>query len=302
MRVLVTGGHGFLGRPTMIALQKAGHNVFVVSRKTVSGSSGYMADLLNQSDQKQLVKIAKADVLVHLAWQTNPGKFWTAPDNVDWAKASSRLIESFFEAGGKRAIVAGTCAEYDWSFAERPLAETSPCQPASLYGSCKLDLYRHCERLIARGASIAWGRLFFLFGPREHATRFAPAIIRPLLAGKTAKMSQGTQVRDFLHIDDAGRALAALVDSPSKGAVNIASGIGVSLAEFAKTAQLEIGRGKIDIGAIPIRTEDPPRLVADIRRLRKEVGFQPLFDWRAALRNCIGFWRMQDGRLGDDRS
>ena len=108
-------------------------------------------------------------------------------------------------------------------------------------------------------------------------------------------------MRDFLHIDDAGRALAALVDSPSKGAVNIASGIGVSLAEFAKTAQLEIGRGKIDIGAIPIRTEDPPRLIADIRRLRKEVGFQPLFDWRAALRNCIGFWRMQDDRLGDDR-
>ena len=296
MRVLVTGGHGFLGRPTVIALQKADHNVFVVSRKPVSGSSGYMADLLNQSDQKQLVKTAKADVLVHLAWQTNPGKFWTALDNVDWAKASSHLIESFFEAGGKRAIVAGTCAEYDWSFAERPLAETSPCQPESLYGSCKLDLYRHCEQLIAHGASIAWGRLFFLCGPREHAARFAPAIIRPLLAGKTAKMSQGKQVRDFLHIDDAGRALAALVASPSKGAMNVASGLGVSLAEFAKTAQLEIGRGKIDIGAIPIRTEDPPRLVADIRRLRKEVGFQPLFDWRAALTSCIGFWRLQDAQ------
>ena len=275
----------------MLALQKAGHNVFFVSRKTVSESSGYMADLLRQSDRIQLIKIALADILVHLAWQTLPGKFWTASDNVDWANASNHLIETFFEAGGQRAIVAGSCAEYDWSYAEKPLTEASPCRPTSLYGSCKLESYRHCEQLIVHGASIAWGRLFFLCGPREHPARFIPEIIRPLLVGKTAEMREGSQVRDFLHIDDAGRAFAELVDKNLTGAVNIASGIGVSLVDLARSVHKRIGFGHLNVGAFPIRQKAPPRLIAGVQRLRNEVEFQNELDLQAALDSCIEYWR-----------
>ena len=183
MRVLITGGNGFLGKPTVTALRQANHDSVVLSSNTKIGPSSYRRNLLNQAERRRLVKAAKADALVHLAWFTRPGEFWASPHNVAWANASGDLIEQFFQAGGKRAIIAGTCAEYDWSVAENTLSEHSSCRPATRYGSCKLSLYRHCENLIGDGASIAWGRLFFLCGPEEHPSRFVPSIILPLLAG-----------------------------------------------------------------------------------------------------------------------
>ena len=104
-------------------------------------------------------------------------------------------------------------------------------------------------------------------------------------------MSQGTQVRDFLHIDDAGRVFAELVDKKLTGAVNIASGIGVSLADLARAAHKRIGLGQLNLGAFPIRQSDPPRLIAGIQRLRNELEFQNELDWHTALDSCIDYWR-----------
>ena len=280
-----------MGNATVTALKNAGHSVLVTCRNARASSLIYAADLLNETERVSLLKEANADVIVHLAWQTDPGNFWDSPENSDWVTASYDLINRFFDSGGKRAILAGSCAEYDWSIAERPLKENSPCRPASIYGSCKLDLYRRCEQLTTEGASIAWGRLFFLMGPREHPSRFVPTILLRLLAGETAKMSHGRQIRDFLHVDDAGRAFATLVDSPIDGIVNIASGVGASLAKLAETAQCLIGLGNVDLGALPPHSPDPPKLIADIRRLRIETDFEPCFNWSSALDTCVNYWQ-----------
>ena len=308
MRVLVTGGDGFVGQNAVSALTKAGHSVLIAGRRAERKSSGYKVDLLNQAERTTLVKQANADALVHFAWETHPANFWNDPVNVDWALASYDLVQRFLDAGGTRAILAGSCAEYDWSAAERRLVENAPCQPTTVYGSCKLNLCRQCEQLISEGASIAWGRLFFLLGPREHPARFVPSIVRPLLNGRAAYMTQGSQIRDFLHVADAGRAFAALVDSSLDGVVNIASGVGVSLENLAKAAYTRIGRGELQLGALPTRPEDPPKLVADVRRLRNEVGFARSYDWRSALNTCVEYWRgapqkhSEDSPLGNNPS
>lgn len=293
MQILVTGGSGFVGQATVAALRDAGHNVLIVGRKAGAEPLGYTANLLNRGERKLMVRKAKADALVHLAWHTCPGNFWDAPDNTDWARASHELIKYFFDAGGKRAVLAGSCAEYDWSATERPLAETARCHPRSIYGSCKLELLHQCEQMVSAGASIAWGRLFFLLGPREHPARFIPSIVRSLLDGQAANMSHGSQIRDFLHVTDAGRAFAALVDTPLNGVVNVASGVGVSLATLAKTAHKQIGRGELILGALPMRPADPQKLVADVRRLKDEVGFAWSHDWRSALDTCVEYWRQR---------
>lgn len=293
-RVLVTGGNGFIGRHAVQALRAEGLEV-VVSGRTIGVENGLLAvngDLLDPDFRKRLIGEARPDILLHLAWQTKHGHFWTAPDNPDWLEAGKDLLDRFLDAGGYRAVLAGSCAEYDWTaLSDTPVGEDAPCSPHTLYGQCKLALYRHAEERIGRGASIAWGRLFFLMGPDEAPARFVPSIVTSLLKGEVAKMSAGTQIRDFMHSADAGRAFAALSLGAAIGAVNVASGEAVTLLEVAREAERLVGRGTLDPGAYPPRSDDPPYLVADVSRLKDEIGFIPDFNWRSALQDCVNWWR-----------
>jgi nucleoside-diphosphate-sugar epimerase len=294
MRVLVTGGRGFIGRPTVAALRASGHDVVTAGRRPGNSPNDVIVDLLDATDRAALVRGTGADVLIHLAWETRHGSCWTAAENAAWPDASMDLVERFLDAGGRRCVLAGTCAEYDWRTADADLAEGAPCRPETLYGRCKHQLFRRCCGLIEAGASVAWGRVFFLAGPGEDPARFVPAIVRALIAGEEAAMTEGSQVRDILHVNDAGRAFAALAAGTLTGAVNVASGHGVRLVEVAREAEARIGRGRVRIGALPMRPDDPPRLVADVTRLRDEAGFRWRHDWRSALSDAIAYWRKKN--------
>jgi nucleoside-diphosphate-sugar epimerase len=115
-RVLVTGGAGFVGRHAVTALAARGFEVHAIGRTAPDGVHAFhTADLLDPVQRRAAVQAAAASHLLHLAWVTTPGRYWQAPDNLDWTTASLDLVRTFREAGGTRAVVAGTCAEYDWT-------------------------------------------------------------------------------------------------------------------------------------------------------------------------------------------
>ncbi|MBE69372.1 MAG: NAD-dependent dehydratase [Thalassospira sp.] len=297
MKVLVTGANGLIGPYACQKLISAGHDVITCGRTVPEDGElpgrHVTGDLLDASFRKHLIASERPDGLIHLAWQTKHGHFWNAPDNPDWSEASIDLLDRFHEQGGKRAVLAGSCAEYDWQGIApgQKLTEDATCNPHTIYGQEKLKLARHCLDLNAKGAAIAWGRLFLLCGPKEAPARFVPAITRALLAGETAKMSSGKQIRDFMHVADASAAFAKLIDHPFTGLINIASGEGHSLLDVAETIKSLIGRGTIAAGSIPDRPDDPPYLVPDTSTLTQTVGFRREFDLQAALENCIEWWQ-----------
>ncbi len=103
-------------------------------------------------------------------------------------------------------------------------------------------------------------------------------------------------MRDFLDTRDAGGALAALALSDIKGAINIGSGEGVSIASIARRLGRIAGRPDlIRIGALPNRAGEPPRIVADVHRLRDEVGFRPSRSLDEGLAETYAWWRRQSG-------
>jgi nucleoside-diphosphate-sugar epimerase len=285
-RVLLTGGSGFIGARAVAPLLAAGCEVHALGRRAgqADGVVWHEADLLDERASGQAVAEIAAERLLHLAWYTEHGRFWNAPENLDWVAASLRLLRAFAEAGGRRAVIAGTCAEYDWAHAAEPCREldgahgdATPQRPATLYGTCK-----HATRLVAEafareaGLSVAWGRVFLLYGPGEDERRLVPDVARKLLAGEQAPTSDGTQVRDFMHVDDVAAAFAALLDSPVEGPVNIASGEPVSIADVLALIARAAGRPELlRLGALPRRSGEPDLLVADVARLRDEVGFAP---------------------------
>jgi nucleoside-diphosphate-sugar epimerase len=285
-RVLVTGASGLIGRHAVATLLRQGNwDIHVAARHlpalpTGGGVTAHSVDLLDPLAAPELVRRIAPSHLLHLAWTTDHGRFWRAPENLDWVAATLRLARAFGDVGGRRMVAGGTCAEYDWSAPELvdgPCHEnTTPTRPHTLYGVAKDS----CQRMLTAfgaetGIETAWGRVFFPFGPGEDSRRLIPSIIASLRAGKPAPCSPGTQVRDFIAGEDAGAAFAAITASGVTGPVNVGSGIPVTIAEVALTVGRAMGRPDlIHLGALPLRLDDPPRLVADIRRLTDETGFR----------------------------
>jgi nucleoside-diphosphate-sugar epimerase len=268
-RVLLTGAGGFIGRHVPALLTAHGFEVHEIGRQQV--------DLLDAEATDALVAAIGASHLLHLAWYTEHGKFWEASENHDWAEATLRLARSFRAAGGVRLVAAGTCAEYG---------------PPTLYGTAKDATRRELESYAAQaGLSFAWGRVFFPYGPGERPQRVVAAAARAAVTGEPLACTSGKQVRDFLYVEDVAAAFAALVGSEATGSFDIGSGEGVPLRDVLLTLEQLAGRQDIvQLGALPDRDE-PASLVADIRRLRDEVGWRPSVELREGLQCTLEWWR-----------
>jgi nucleoside-diphosphate-sugar epimerase len=299
-KILVTGASGFIGRQLLPLLAGRGFEVIGVSRRAPEQTPGWRhvaGDLLDAAFVADLTARERCTHLLHLAWIATPGVYWTSPDNLAWTAASLGLAAAFAANGGRRLVVAGSCAEYDWECGFLSEGRT-PCRPATFYGQAKDGLRRllaaYCPTV---GLSFAWGRVFYTFGPGEDRRRLAPGVVLPLLAGRPAPCTHGRQVRDFLYIEDLARAFVALVDSAVSGCVNLASGQPLAVADLIAALARQAGRPDLPpLGAIPLSEAEPPLLVADVRRLHREVGFAPVFSLEQAVARTVNWWAGQEGR------
>ena len=297
--VLITGADGFIGRHCLSSLKARGYEVHAIYQPSrgpgPQGAIWHEADLLDAAGTTSLMEKLRPSHLLHLAWYVVPGRYLTDSENLRWVQSSLTLLQAFQRSGGARAVLAGSCSEYDWS-APGPYSERRTAMvPATLYGTCKHALQLMLAAFSAQSSfSSAWGRVFFLYGPHEPPQRLVPSVINSLLAGEPARCTSGKQVRDFLFVQDVAAAFAALVDSEVQGPVNIASGRELTLAELITRIGRMIGREDlIQLGALPDRPTEPSVLLADVSRLRQEVGFTPAFDLEQGLDLTIQWWRQQ---------
>lgn len=295
-RVLLTGATGFIGRHCLPLLSSRGFEIHAVSSKSQlevnSDIKWHKADLLNSLQIRNLIADVMPSHLLHFAWYAEPGKCWTSQENIRWVQSSLELLQEFVAHGGRRAVMAGTCAEYDWRHG-CCIERMTPLAPATLYGTCKHSFQMMLGCLSKQtGLSSAWGRIFFVYGPYEHQSRLASSVICSLLKNERARCSHGDQIRDFLYVKDVAEAFVELLESRVEGPVNIGSGKPVELKEVIRKISYKIkGRDFIQYGVIPVSLDDPPLLVADVRRLTREVGWVPKYDLDKGLDETILWWR-----------
>jgi nucleoside-diphosphate-sugar epimerase len=299
-RVLVTGGNGFIGRQALPWLLERGYEVYASYRgepgAPESGLSWHQANLLDADQARTLVEQARPTHLLHFAWYAEHGKFWDSAENVPWVGATERLLRFFAAAGGRRATVAGSCAEYEWSQSGSWNGVCSelwtPIEPATLYGKCKQHAHQVAQAIAAdEGLSLAWGRIFFVYGPHEDPGRLVASLARSLVAGEPVGTSEGSQQRDFLHVADVASAFVSLLDSPVEGAVNIGSGEATPIRRVVELIAEQTGRPEIvRWGELPVRAGDPPVLAADVRRLREEVGWAPEHSLESGIGQTVEWW------------
>jgi nucleoside-diphosphate-sugar epimerase len=297
-RVLVTGATGFIGRHCLPFLEEKDYEIHAVSSKINQDKSikilWHQADLLEPLQVAKLLSKIRPTHLLHFAWYAIPKKYWTSLENIRWVQASLYLLQAFASNGGKRVVMAGSCAEYDWRYGFCS-EETTPLLPITVYGTCKHSLQCLLTAFSREtGLSSAWGRIFFLYGPHEHPDRLVSSVIKSLLLGEPARCSHGNQIRDFLYVADVASAFVALLEGEMQGQFNIGSGQPISLKQVVGKIGKKVGREDlISFGTSPVPDNDPPLLVADNRKLTEKVKWIPGYGLDEGLDQSIEWWKHQ---------
>ena len=291
-RVLVTGAGGFVGRHAVPLLIAAGWDVHGVSsqrHRTKGDLTWHHANLLDAGHRERLIDTVRPTALLHLAWCSEPPGYWTDPANIQWLAATLELARLFETRGGRRLVGAGTCAEYDWR-SGICVEATTPLAPRTLYGTAKAACGTVLHAFGTQvGLSVAWARLFFLFGPHDSPLRLVPSLVQSMSAGRAARCRAGQHARDFIHVEDAASALVSLLDSGVTGPVNVASGTATRVEVIARHVAQTLGTP--DLLAIDPGSPDDALVVADVTRLRTEVGWQPATDMMTRLDDTIRWWQ-----------
>lgn len=278
MKILVTGGSGFLGRYVMRELMNRNIEVNAIHR----GDNKNLSKQFNKVNfiKKEISEISQHDFegifgVIHLASAGVSPKKASIKDLLEVNIKSSADILNFGSlANVKRFIYAGTCHEYGLSANDYDFIPTNaPLKPQTLYGASKASGF-YVSNIIAKekNLELVYARIFSAYGEGQNINNFWPSLKKAALSGKDFFMTSGKQIRDLIPVE---KVASALVDnlkrndvSPGKPLiVNIGSGKEVSLAEFAKKEwnRLE-AKGKLNIGALKDRGNEPSRFVPKLEQ------------------------------------
>lgn len=294
MRVLVTGAGGLIGSEVVGRLLDGHHDVLALDRP---GSTGRLSrwgsrvttgalDLDDLEAARAFLIESRPNAIIHLAWYADPSDYLTSPRNLASLAMTTRFIDAALAAGCRKLVMAGSCVEY--APRDRLLREDDPADPATLYGACKQAAWLVSRALaVAAGAELSWARIFHLHGPQEDARRLIPWVAGELRAGRTVDLTDGTQVRDHLHVADVASGLVTLLSSGASGVYNVSSGQPVTLRQVLETVgEIVGGGGLLRFGARPHRPGETMFLAGDSGRLRT-LGWSPRFGLRDGLRDAL---------------
>jgi nucleoside-diphosphate-sugar epimerase len=254
-------------------------------------------DLNDLADLRAATLTARPEIAIHLAWHAVPVRYWTDPENLNCVAAGLTLARALAEAGCRRLVATGTCAEYDWRFSL--LSEDStPLRPRRLYGICK-DALRTVLTEYCRlcGIEFAWTRLFYLYGPGEQKQRLVPSVTLNLLHGREVRCDSGEHARDFLYVEDAAAALCAVAESNIQGSVNIGSGVPMRIRTVVEVIAQTVGAREKLVFSAPVGNSDEPRLlVADVQKIRLGTGWKAAFSLQAGIERTVEWWQQRIGQ------
>jgi UDP-glucose 4-epimerase len=312
---LVIGGLGFIGGRLSTGLLDAGARVTIVtpSRQKhhdaaidleARGVRVIEGDVRDRSQMEASVR--GQDVIFNLAGQSGAVRSMEEPwTDLDVnARGTLTLVEAVRrESPTARVVLAGSRLEYG-RVGSDPVAETHDADPLCLHAVHKLvagQYLRLYERLY--GISYAVARITNPYGPGQPRARTAYGVVNRLihlaLAGETLPIyGDGRQRRDYIYIDDVVQALLALGEGQAKppgsnNIYNVGTGIGTSIADTATAIIAAAGAGRIEFVAWPPLAEqiETGDFVADISRIRADLGWRPAVSLEEGLRKTIAFYR-----------
>jgi UDP-glucose 4-epimerase len=301
MRVLVTGGAGYVGSHAAKFLAASGHEVVIVDslaeghRAAVGKLPLVVADLLDQAAIVETLKKHRIEAVMHFAAFAYVGVSVREParyyhNNI---VGTLSLLDAMLAADVKKIVFSSTCATYGIP-TKVPIREDHPQAPINPYGFTKLAIERAlADYAHAYGLGYAALRYFNASGAAEDGTigedhdpetHLIPLVLQVALGqresvdifGTDYPTPDGTCVRDYIHVDDLASAHVLAIKKLAEGSqikLNLGTGRGASVQEVVDLARSVTGH-KIPTKHAPRREGDPPELVADPAAAKREIGWE----------------------------
>jgi UDP-glucose-4-epimerase GalE len=313
MRVLVTGGAGYVGSHSAKLLAESGHDVVIVDnmaeghRPAAGKIPLVVADLLDRESIVAALRDHKIDAVMHFAAFAyvgvsvrEPAKYYQ--NNI---VGSLALLDAMRAAGVNRIVFSSSCATY--GIPQRvPITEDHPQNPISPYGFTKLVIERAlADYSHAYGLGYAALRYFNASGAaadgtigedHDPETHLIPLVLQVALGqreyveifGTDYPTPDGTCIRDYIHVDDLAAAHVAAIEKLQPGMelkLNLGTGHGASVQEVIDLCR-EITGHPIPARASARREGDPPALVADASAAKRELGWQARYSMREIVESA----------------
>ena len=253
MKVLITGGSGFVGSHLVRELIRRGDEVLVITRDSrnawrLAGLDVEMieGELIDGGFVREVVNSFTPDAIVHCAWAGLGGKNRNSDEQALNLPIMRNILEAVTENLGTRLIGIGTQVEY--GVHNKRLSEETPSNICDLYGTCKraagLLGLNYAEK---HGFDYAWLRLFTAFGPMDSPDYILPYAIASLIQGRAPEVSKCEQMWDYLYVKDVARLIVKTLECPKpfQGIYNLCSGKAVRLKDVIMAARKAVG-GEID--------------------------------------------------------
>ncbi|MGH3621495.1 MAG: UDP-glucose 4-epimerase GalE [Sciscionella sp.] len=308
MKLLVTGGAGYVGSVCAARLLEAGHEIVVLDdlstghRDAVPDGCRFVQG--DVADSASAVLADGVDGVLHFAAKSlvgesmsDPAKYWQG--NV---ATSLRLLETIREHGTPRLVFSSTAATYGEP-EQIPITEDAATRPTNTYGATKLTIdHAITSYAVAHGLAATSLRYFNVagahgrFGERHTTeTHLIPIVLQVAsgdreqvqIYGEDYPTEDGTCVRDYIHVTDLADAHLLALEHASAGAhrvYNLGNGAGFSVRQVIDTCR-EVTGHPIPTSVAQRRPGDPAVLVASSKRARKELGWTPS---RADLAGIVG--------------
>lgn len=286
-KLVITGATSFIGR-NVISRAKNWDITAIVRRgnKSLLPAQNLEIIELNMDEYGKLGEyIPVADCLINLAWNGTRGSERMDKEmqqnNIEHTLAG---IKSMLNAGCKKVILAGSQAEYGPHTEQ--ITEESECIPNTEYGKAKLELYQETKKLCAGQIQCIEPRFFSLYGAKDFAGTMIIDIIGKMLKGEPCDLTQGIQMWDFLHIDDAVEALLLLCESDTaEGVFNFGSGDCRQLRAFVEEmAKVTETKSSLNFGAVAYPATGMVSIWPDITKLKTELKWQPKVSFEKGIK------------------
>lgn len=300
---MVTGGTGFVGRGVVSLLVSLGRRVVVLDNLSVysdreapqppEGAELVVGDIRDGELVRFVLDRERPTTLFHLAaihYIPACDRDPAACVSVNTAGTASVLEACSAAATAPVCVLASTAAVY--APADTPHSETDALGPVDIYGLSKLwleqlaDLYFRRNRL-----PVAVARLFNVYGPGETNPHLIPSLIDQALAGGVIRVGDLATRRDYVHVDDASRALVAMAQIATKGGlecINVGTGRAVSGHDVVETIASCLDRAlEIEVDSSRLRPVDRPLLLADTRRAAERVGWRARVSFQDGMRDLL---------------
>jgi UDP-glucose 4-epimerase len=308
MKLLVTGGAGYIGSVVAYQLLERGHEVAVLDdlsrghRKAVPDGARFVEAGLADLQATRDALAEGFDGVLHFAALALVAESVEYPERYHRGNfvGTLNLLDAMREHDVKRLVFSSTCATYGEP-EEVPMPETLPTNPVNAYGNSKLAVDRMIgDECRAHGLGAISLRYFNVAGATDRygedhypETHLIPLVLRAAAGtrdyvsvfGTDYPTEDGTAIRDYIHVEDLAWAHLLAMDAIEPGrhvVYNLGNGLGFSVKQVIEAARNVTGR-EIPINEEPRRSGDPARLVASSEKIRAELGWKPTKDLEAMI-------------------